>query len=79
MSHAAVCFTVRPRLRNVKNEAAVVYSDASAAIYWVDTEVNLVNGKFRRLVPNELWVTDFAEHPSKERQRSRHNENDCVI
>jgi transposase InsO family protein len=32
----------------------------------VVTSDGLVNRRFRRLPPNELWVTDTTEHPTKE-------------
>ncbi len=28
--------------------------------------IDLVNRKFHRLAPNELWVTDITEHPTRE-------------
>lgn len=32
----------------------------------VVTSEDLVNRKFHRLAPNELWVTDITEHPTRE-------------
>jgi putative transposase len=32
----------------------------------VVTAEDLVNRKFHRLRPNELWVTDITEHPTRE-------------
>lgn len=32
----------------------------------VATSGDLVNRKFHRLRPNELWVTDITEHPTRE-------------
>lgn len=32
----------------------------------VVTADDLVNRKFRRLAPNELWVTDIAQHRTRE-------------
>jgi putative transposase len=32
----------------------------------VATAEDLVNRKFHRLRPNELWVTDITEHPTRE-------------
>lgn len=34
----------------------------------VATADDLVHRKFHRLSPNELWVTGFAEHPTREGQ-----------
>ena len=36
----------------------------------VATADDLVNRKFHRLQPNELWVTDITEHPRRARARS---------
>ena len=37
-----------------------------ARLRGVATADDLVNRKFHRLAPNELWVTDITEHPTKE-------------
>ena len=35
-------------------------------LHGVATARDLVNRKFHRLNPNELWVTDITEHPTRE-------------
>lgn len=35
-------------------------------LHGVATADDLVHRKFHRLAPNELWVTDFTEHPTRE-------------
>jgi putative transposase len=55
---------------------AVLMSQASIAglpgpakvkrLHGVATADDLVHRKFHRLSPNELWVTDMTEHPTRE-------------
>lgn len=66
----AMDVTVSARLVSVLMTAACIYGLPGPArvkrLRGVVTADDLVNRKFHRLHPNELWVTDITEHPTRE-------------
>lgn len=66
----AMGVTVSSRLVSVLMTQAGIYGLPGPArvkrLRGVVTSDDLVNRKFHQLRPNELWVTDIAEHPTRE-------------
>ena len=53
----------------LKSQAGIYGLPGSVGVkrlHGVATAEDLVNRKFHRLHPNELWVTDITEHPTRE-------------